>query len=280
MDRPVIRWLFALAALISLSVPPVTVAAEVRAGAAVPYRAVYTMTLLSARSGSGIAAVRGEMAVQWLQDCQGWTAEHLSELEIAFVESEPVRLSTRATSWESADSTQYIFAVRHVADGEETERVEGHARVTTAEEGLAAFTAPEPRNVVLPRGTLFPLAHAEAVLAAAERARAPVTLSRHVFDGMGADGPFEVNAIISPARSASPSTPATAVLAGLAAWRLNLAYFPVSAPEAEPKHEMAMRIYANGVVDELTIDFGDFSVRAVLEQLEILDAAACTGTER
>lgn len=266
------RW---LAALIALSVPLVSAAAQAPAGTLSPHRAVYEMALLNARTGSGIADVRGEMAVQYLRDCQGWTFEHRSELEVAFVETGSIRLSTRATSWESVDSTLYTFSLRHASDGTETERIEGRARISEQEEGVAEFTAPKAQRFVLPRGTLFPVAHNDVVLAAAVRAGGPVTLSRHVFDGMGAEGPFEVNAIVGPARPAAVPNPAAEPLAGLAVWRLSLAYFPLAAPEAVPKHELAMRLYANGVADDLTIDFADFTVRAVLEKLELLDAPAC-----
>lgn len=267
-----IRRLLALTALSVLLLSP---AAEALAGALSPHRAVYEMTLLKTRTGSGIAGVRGEMAVQYQRDCQGWTFEHRSVLEVSFVETGSIRLSTRATSWESVDGTEYVFALRHASDGTETERIEGRARVSEGEEGIAEFTAPEAQRFVLPRGTLFPVAHSDAVLAAAARAGGPVTLSRHVFDGMGVEGPFEVNAVVRPAGPPAEPNPAAASLAGLDAWRLNLAYFQLAAPEALPKHEIAMRLYVNGVADELQIDFSDFTVHAALEKIDLLDAPVC-----
>ena len=237
-----------------------------------PHRAVYAMVLGKSRPGSGVAAVSGEMAVQWTRDCQGWTFEHHSLLDIAFAESEPVRLSTHASSWESDDSTQYSFTMRHAADGRETERVEGRATVAKAGDGFVDFIAPEKQRMELPGGTLFPVAHSEAVLDAAERARGATTLSRPVFDGMGDDGPFDVNAVVSPGKANSSSNPAAAPLSKLASYRLSLAYFPVDSVEAEPKHEMEMLLYANGVADDLMIDFDDFTVRAVLQKVEMLHA--------
>jgi hypothetical protein len=54
-----------------------------------------------------------------------------------------------------------------------------------------------------------------------------------------------------------------------------IAYFETGAIEAEPKHEMAMRIFANGVSDDLVIDFEQFTVRAVLEQVDMLPVPDC-----
>lgn len=264
-----------LLALFVLAVSLASASVPVLAAGFLPHRAVYSMTLHSSRTGSGIAAVDGEMAVQWVQDCQGWTFDHRSILDITFVESEPVRLSTHASSWESADSTRYIFSLRHAANGDETERVEGTASLRKAGEGgTVEFTAPRAKRIDLPRGTLFPVAHSEAVLDAARRVNDTVTVSRYVFDGMGNDGAFEVNAIVSPAEA--PDKPGAAqALSRLAVYRLSLAYFPVDTAEAEPKHEMAMLLYANGVADDLVIDFEDFTVRAVLAKVEMLDVPAC-----
>ena len=102
-------------------------------------------------------------------------------------------------------------------------------------------------------------------------------LWRTVFDGSGEIGLFGVSAALVEALA-----PEASVSEGLEAikdqpsWRLRLAFFDLGGPEAaEPQQEQALRIYANGVVDELVLDFPEFSVRAVLEELEPLDAPAC-----
>ncbi len=42
-----------------------------------------------------------------------------------------------------------------------------------------------------------------------------------------------------------------------------------------PTREQGFRVFANGVVDELVIDYGDFTIDAVLEDLKPLPESGC-----
>ena len=45
--------------------------------------------------------------------------------------------------------------------------------------------------------------------------------------------------------------------------------------ELEPEHEQNLRLYRNGVAEDLILQYGDFSVRTILKQLEKLPAPDC-----
>jgi hypothetical protein len=42
-----------------------------------------------------------------------------------------------------------------------------------------------------------------------------------------------------------------------------------------PEHEQVFRIFATGVVDEMLLDYGDFTLRADLQSVEALPAPQC-----
>ena len=65
------------------------------------------------------------------------------------------------------------------------------------------------------------------------------------------------------------------LIAGQPSWRIHLAYFLLDKQTMEPNHEQDFRIFANGVVDELVIDYGDFTIDAVLEDLKPLPEPGC-----
>ncbi len=48
-----------------------------------------------------------------------------------------------------------------------------------------------------------------------------------------------------------------------------------TAPTSPPTREQGFRVFANGVVDELVIDYGDFTIDAVLEDLKPLPESGC-----
>jgi hypothetical protein len=140
--------------------------------------------------------------------------------------------------------------------------------------GVATFSEPEGREIDLPKGTMFPSVHSLLLLEAAERGEYP--LGRVVFDGSGDEGIFFVNAAMSEALPADAKLPIDSpLLRGQKSWRLSLAYFGMDESVAEPEHEQALRLYANGIVDELILDYGDFALRASLETLEELPGAGC-----
>ncbi len=67
----------------------------------------------------------------------------------------------------------------------------------------------------------------------------------------------------------------SALIAGQPSWRIRLAYFPLDKQTLKPDREQGFRVYANGVVDELAIDYGDFTIDAVLEDLKPLPESGC-----
>ncbi len=51
-----------------------------------PHRAIYGITLASARSGSGIASVTGELLADWSESCAGWALDHRSRLDVTYAQ--------------------------------------------------------------------------------------------------------------------------------------------------------------------------------------------------
>jgi len=242
------------------------------------HRAFYTLSLVQARSGSGISGVTGKMAVEWINSCTGWAFQYRSVIDVDFDEGTPVQLTSNATSWESSDGRDYRFDVRHSTNGSETEHIEGVASLTgTNGSGQTIFTHPKPMKVDLPAGTLFPVAHSLAIIRAAKISKAPQFFVRTIFDGMDVKGLYQVNAVIGALRPAQKTDiPANKdVMKKMESWSVSLAYFAVGSNESAPEHEIRMRLFANGVADDLVMDFEEFTVRARIDRLELFADPSC-----
>jgi hypothetical protein len=255
---------------------------EVHAGEFSPHRALYNLSLVQARSGSGISTVTGKMAVEWNYSCTGWAFQYHSVIDVTFLEGAPVQLTSNATSWESSDGRDYRFDVRHKTNGTEMEHIEGVARLSGANgAGHTLFTHPKPLKLELPAGTLFPVAHSLAIMRAAKKGgakkgRAPQFFSRTIFDGMDVKGLYQVNAVIGRVKPSQRKLPAQInVMKGVPSWSVSLAYFAKNSKKSSPDHEIKMRLFANGVADDLVMDFEDFIVRARLSRIELLAEPSC-----
>jgi hypothetical protein len=255
-------------------------AGELSALEIVAHRALYRVTLERAPS-SGVSAVSGNMSVDWRNGCSGWTFEYRSVINVSQAESPEISLLTAATTWEAQDGSEYRFNVRHSTNGRELEKIEGHGTILApGAGGEVTFTAPRPRQLTLPVGTLFPMAHSRAVLRAAERGKAPVFLPLPVFDGMDEQSLYLVNVVIGKAGSGKSKYPAPSeevgrLLRGHKTWPVNLAYFKANDRQPVPSHEMNLIMHDNGISDQLVMDFTDFTIRASLEKLEIQPPEDC-----
>lgn len=247
-----------------------------------PHRAIYDVTLDQAPSGA-VSEVSGTLSIDWQLGCSGWTFEYRSVIDVTQAESGRVRLSTVATTWESATGSEYRFNVRHSTNGHELEKIEGYAVLRDpGADGTVKFTAPRERTMALPAGTLFPMAHSMAVMKAAVSRKAPVFLPLSVFDGMDVQGLYLVNAVIGKSPQAGAASPGgspevSQLQRDQRAWPVSLAYFKTVDRQPAPSHEMRLLIYENGVSDQLVIDFGDFRIRARIEKLEIQPPTDCNG---
>lgn len=245
------------------------------ASALAPHRAVYDLSLATSRGQDAVSQAHGKLEFEWADACTGWTVKQRTRIEIVFSEGRVVDFGWSLNAFESRDGLRYRFLVRRFTAGQETELVRGDARLDRpGGRGLAVYSDPQPREVALPGGTLFPTAHSFRLIDALDRGDMP--LWRTVFDGSGENGLFGVSAVLSQ------SVPADAelgfdspLLRGRRSWRLRLAYFGSDETVAEPEHEQTLRLFENGVVDELILDYGDFALRGRLEQLEPVPELDC-----
>jgi len=99
---------------------------------------------------------------------------------------------------------------------------------------------------------------------------------RIMFDGYGDEELQGVSAAkIRAIGAGEPMNLESALVADLPSWRIRLAFFPLNRRTPEPDREQEFRVFANGVVDELVIDYGEFTIDADLEGLSPLPVPSC-----
>jgi hypothetical protein len=234
-----------------------------------PHRAVYEMSLKSGNGRGEVSDVSGTMLYEWQDSCDGWSLTQRTAMRLFYATGDRIDFGWNLVSWESKDGTRYRFFVRKLENGQLTEEFRGEARLDGAGlAGTAEYTLPEKRTVELPAGTLFPSHHTFALI---ERIEANENFFwATVFDGSDAEGLFDVNAVVAGRLPAESGAGPREMLADVPSTRLHLAFFATGAESAEPEHEQTLRLYHNGVVEDLVLDFGDFEVSATLKDLKKL----------
>ncbi len=259
----------------------------------VPHRAIYRLSLLNARNSSAVVDATGRMMFQWTDTCDAWAVEQHFRLNFLYAEGEEVNMTTNYATLESKSGTHYHFTVRKTVNGQVDEEIKGDVRPDAHGKGSSIhLIKPEGDDVRLAAGTLYPTGHTLVLL---ERALAGDHLVwRSVYDGADVDGPTDISAAIGnrlmlkgglAAGLGVKDRPSVEVLrldakrekrllAG-PAWPVRLAFFPTKSDSAAPEYEMSMLLLHNGIAEAMQIDYGDFTINAVLETLEPLPKPHC-----
>jgi hypothetical protein len=251
-------------------------AATTAAGAAeiAPHRALYSMTLGSARNDSGVVDARGTMDYEWGETCDGWTIEQRYRLKMRYGETPDVDIVSSFVTWESKDGLRYRFNQRQSRNGELDQDIRGEAKLDgPGKGGGVEFIKPKPQTLKLDPGVLFPSAHTILLIDKAHEGEN--FLSRQVFDGATDENAVQVSAAIGVKITADPAVVKLSPLLQRPGWRVRLAFFPVDASVEKPDYELGMRLLDNGVSQDMLIDYGEYSIRAKLDDIEPLAKSNC-----
>lgn len=243
-----------------------------------PHRALYSLSLGSAKTSSGVVSATGAMVYEWGETCGGWTVQQHFRLRLQYAEQDNVDVSSNLVTWEAKDGLRYRFNERRMRNGELDEEVKGEAKLDgLGKGGSAEFSKPSATTLSLPPGTLFPTAHTLVLI---QRAQAgDQFVSRQVFDGATVESSSQITAVIGPQLKPGPSSPdeklPSSPLLNRPSWRVRLAFFPADGKSEEPDYELGMRLLDNGVSQDMSLDYSDYVIRATLDEIEALPRPSC-----
>ena len=247
-----------------------------------PHKAIYDIKMVSRHSGAQVLNISGQMMFEGKITCEAWTTDHRFKLLYEYADAAPMHITSDFSTYESMDGRDFSFTSRRERNGELFEELRGHAVLDKENKGEALFTLPDGLKFDLASGTMFPISHTQALLQNVSAGKK--FFSTAVFDGSDQDGPVEINAFIGKPVTDIKAivTPAAAVdkmLVASPARSVRMAFFPLNKQESEADYEMNVVLHDNGIISDMLVDYGDFSVTQKLVALEKLDVPTC-GTQK
>jgi len=241
----------------------------VQAATLAAHHAVYALSLDTTKDGA-MSDGRGTMTYDVVDTCTGWTTSQHLVIDLTSKDGKDSHMVSDYATLESRDGTHLNFHTRQVTDAAVTEQLDGTAVLDrSGGGGHADYTSPEVKTMTLPAGTLLPMAHTGALLDAA--AAGKKFLAVPLFDGTGSDGAQDT--FVTLVSWHPPAAQKTwAALAKMAYGQVHIAFFDRDQKAQTPDYEIAMRYFANGVADGMTMDFGDFVMDGHLQTLEMRPA--------
>lgn len=243
-----------------------------------PHRAIYDLTLIEASDRSGIAGVSGRMVYEFNGSaCDGYTVSFRSVTE--FLTREAARLvDQQVATFENPQSDLFTFVTKSYIDRTLDKEVKGTAR-DKADDGIEVeLEKPDEGTVDLGQAK-FPAAHMIDLLQRAKRGER--FFETTIFDGTDDGDEVLTTTIVvgdrKPAKSEDGELAVMGDLSGEEFWPVSIAYFDDPNPEGEglPIYRIDFKLYESGIARDFTTDYGDFSIRGKLVELDLLQAQNC-----
>jgi hypothetical protein len=231
-------------------------------GTLLAHKALYTLTLDSVK-GHDVIAARGTMGYEVTDACDGWAVRQLLHMTITNGDGQDIDMVSDYATWESKDGRKFRFHMRQTTDDAVTSQTDGEADLQkTGGPGSARYASPKGATIVLPAGTLFPMAHTRAIIAAARDKKH--FLSVPLFDGTDADGVEDSFIVVLDWKP--PMAVKWPVLSSLPSTNVHISFFDHGPAGLTPTYEVKMRYWDNGVADDMKMNFGDFSMNAKMKE--------------
>ncbi|MEO1089702.1 MAG: DUF1849 family protein [Pseudomonadota bacterium] len=237
------------------------------AGAALAsHRAFYLLSL--AEAGGGLVDAKGGLALEWRDACEGFVTQQRLSFVALTETGGTLTHDVRFSSFEAADGSALQFVMRSYMDGEIFDDVRGEA-IRVGDQVRAIYSEPEETELMLPEETVFPSEHMSRLLGQAAAGDRLVTYT--VFDGAG-----QLDEAFSAVTAVVGEPTAIEGDAGAKAWPMALAYHTPGDSGADlPVFELRFDLTDRGIMQRIELDYGDFALRAHLDDLELLGATAC-----
>jgi len=243
---------------------PFGAAAQVR-----PHRAEYALRLGVAANAPRIGTAISDLT----QDCGGWHLKRDIRSEIAFTTSWRMSLASKLDGEETHGGFRYSTV--QIQNGNEREsrgRVQRKSGETRAE---IVWAGSPPHQFVLPPTTLMPVAAIDHLI---ERLRAnAASFPAMMFDAEVIGDAFLVEVTEQDRASLRAARPADqpVVLPSGKSWPVSMAFTRGRRQDQRPLFTVDALVFANGVLDRLTVDTGLVSVTADLQALEMHPTPTC-----
>ncbi len=239
-----------------------------------PHRAVYDLVLDQASERSGITGITGRMVYEFNGSvCEGYT---VSFRFVTRIDTREVSRLTdqQTTTYEEGDGKLFSFVTKSFVDQNPDREVKGTA--TIGQDGLKVdLDKPAENELDLDR-TQFPTQHLIELIGKANQGE--TFYETTLFDGSEDANKVMTTTVIigkeESAASSDPEMPAISPIQQEPYWPVDIAYFDLSTQEGEelPEYRISFKLHENGVTRDLTMDYGDFSMKGKLVNLSMFDA--------
>ena len=261
-----------LPAVVFAAVFPVEFATA--AGALLAHRAVYDLDLGEASEKSGVTGVAGRIVYEFTGSrCEGYSTSYRFVSQMNVEETQRMN-DYQMTTFEDGEGKSFDFVTKFFVDDGLDKETKGTASIDP--KGMAVkLQKPQAQTVELP-ATRFPTQHMIELIDKAKGGENFYETS--IFDGSDDANKVMTTTVVIGKQTTptanDPELPALKTLKSEQYWPVSIAYFDLSKDDGEevPDYAISFKLYENGFTRDLTMSYGEFSIKAKLVGLDLLDS--------
>lgn len=245
-----------------------------------PHRAIYDFTLARAAAGA-ISDMTGRMVYELTGSaCEGYTQSMRFVTRATNGDGSASVSDLRTTSFEDAAGKVFRFTSNQYRDDKLSESTIGDAARRSADVQVE-LTKPKTATLTLKPDVMFPVEHSIRLLEAARRNE--TIFQADLYDGSDkGEKVYTTTAVIGAGKARGHNATLARIenaerLNEFKSWLISMSYFEPNAlrQDAVPSYELGFLFFENGVVRQLTLDYGDFALKGDLQAITFLDPAPC-----
>lgn len=257
--------LLSFPALAEAAKPPVTLVA---------HRAVYDLSLVRSEGSRGLDSARGRIAMDFAGDaCEGYTLKYRQVTVLESSETGSRTLDTQTATFETGDGRSMRFRSVSSVGGRGGDGVDGNARLKP--DGSLDVTLKQPKQANFSAGgqAIFPTEHLKRLIEAGRNGE--TTLSTKVYDGSdNGQKVYDTLAVIGHRIEGGvganlEEAARQGELATVPRWPMTVSYFAEGSADRTPVYRVSFELYENGVSRALRLDYGDFTLKGDLQNLQV-----------
>lgn len=243
--------------------------------AIIPHKAVYKITMTSKNSGSRLANIDGKMAFDLNHSCAGWISSYDFDLRYEYVDAPGLKVQSDFDTFESLKGDEFSFSTQRSRNDELYETIQGNAFLDQQDSRIV-FSQPDNLTHIIGADTLFPIQHTKALIDHAQNKQN--FFQARVYDGGDSEKPKLINNFIGKKMDIDQLNLSNSIkgqLKDTASWSMRLAAFSHEDSDSMADYEMTVIFHDNGVVSDMDIDYGSFSIRQELVELIFMSISDC-----
>lgn len=236
----------------------------------VSHKATYTISLAKNYSDD-VSDASGEMTINVYDTGDGYVFEQNSKLIIYNGDGEGEEILTNLATWQDYEGKRYRFNSKTVRNNEQEEIIKGEAlKDSEAKVTRITYSEPSDSQITTPYETVFPLHHLIHALEQAKLGKSVV--SDIVFDGSSeTHEAVNVDTLLGAPKSSDLKIKTNTDTSVKNQWPMRLAVYIPGSNNPEPDYEMVQNVLDDGVIKDMTLDYGTFQVKATLEKIDFYE---------